>query len=124
MKALKQMPSTLRIVGVMAGADNSLAKKHEGLAKQVGTAIAELGFHLLTGGGDGLMASVGRVFLEEKRKLLKTKRPAGNLISNPESKKLTAATKGWKTNLGSKCGQWTWRDSHSHSFAAQWKQGQ
>ncbi len=48
------------IVGVMASGDESLAKKHGGLAKQVGSAIAELGFHLLTGGGGGLMTGAIR----------------------------------------------------------------
>jgi predicted Rossmann-fold nucleotide-binding protein len=52
----------MKIVGVMASGDESPAKKHEGLAKQVGSTIAELGFHLLTGGGDGLMKAVGQAF--------------------------------------------------------------
>jgi predicted Rossmann-fold nucleotide-binding protein len=56
----------MKIVGVMASGDESLAKKHEGLAKQVGSAIAELEFHLLTGGGGGLMKAVGKAFLDTK----------------------------------------------------------
>jgi SLOG cluster4 family len=88
------------IVGVMASGDESLAKKHEGLAKQVGSAIAELGFHLLTGGGGGLMKDVGEAFLDKKRDILDQNRPAGNLIS--KSKRITAE-KRRKTNLASKC---------------------
>ena len=47
------------IVGVMAPGDEALAKMHEKLAQTVGSSIAELGFHLLTGGGGGLMETVG-----------------------------------------------------------------
>ncbi len=92
----------MKIVGVMASGDESLAKKHAGLAKQVGSAIAELGFHLLTGGGGGLMEIVGRAFLDKERKLLKANQPAGNLISYLESKRV-AAEKGRKTKVASKC---------------------
>jgi predicted Rossmann-fold nucleotide-binding protein len=97
------------IVGVMASGDKSVAKKHEGLAKQVGSAIAQLGFHLLTGGGDGLMASVGQAFLDEKRKLLKAKRPAGNLISILRAKELPQPNKDgkrtWKANADNGLGE-------------------
>jgi predicted Rossmann-fold nucleotide-binding protein len=78
----------MKIVGVMGSGDESLAKKHQRLAKQVGSTVAELGFHLLTGGGDGLMKAVGQAFLETKRKLLRANRPAGNLISILRAKQL------------------------------------
>jgi predicted Rossmann-fold nucleotide-binding protein len=98
----------MKIVGVMASGDESLAKKHEGLAKQVGSAIAELGFHLLTGGGDGLMASVGQAFLKKKRTLLRTKGRAGNLISILRAKDLPQKKHGkrtWKANADNGLGE-------------------
>jgi predicted Rossmann-fold nucleotide-binding protein len=58
------------------------------LANEVGTAIAELGYHLLTGGGGGSMEAVGQAFLEKKRKLLEANRPGGNLISILGAKEL------------------------------------
>jgi predicted Rossmann-fold nucleotide-binding protein len=97
------------IVGVMASGNDFLAKKHQGLAKQVGSAIAQLGFHLLTGGGNGLMATVGRAFLDEKRKLLKTKRRAGNLISILRAEELPKLHKDgkriWKANADNGLGE-------------------
>jgi predicted Rossmann-fold nucleotide-binding protein len=97
------------IVGVMASGDESLAKKHHDLAQQVGSAIAELGFHLLTGGGDGLMAAVGQAFLNAKRKLLKAKRPAGNLISILRAKELPQLNKTgkriWQANADNGLGE-------------------
>jgi len=95
------------IVGVMASGDESLAKKHQGLAKQVGSAIAQLGFHLLTGGGNGLMKAVGQSFLDEKRKLLKTK--AGNLLSVLRAEELPKLHKDgkriWKANADNGLGE-------------------
>src|SRR5689334_16120704 len=97
------------IVGVMASGDESSAKKHDRLAKQVGSAIAELGFHLLTGGGGGLMATVGQSFLDEKRKLLRAKRRAGNLISILRAKELPQVRKdgkrNWKANADNGLGE-------------------
>ena len=97
------------IVGVMASGDESLAKKHEGLAQQVGSAIAELGFHLLTGGGDGLMKVVGHAFLDKKRKLLKANQPAGNLISILRAMQLPQLKKGgkriWQANADNGLGE-------------------
>jgi predicted Rossmann-fold nucleotide-binding protein len=55
------------IVGVMASGDESLASKHKSLANEVGSIVAELRFHLLTGGGGGLMKAVGQAFLDKKR---------------------------------------------------------
>jgi predicted Rossmann-fold nucleotide-binding protein len=75
------------IVGVMASGDESLAKKHKA-AKEVGSTIAELRFHLLTGGGDGLMKAVGEAFLAKKKELAKANRPAGSLISILRAEKL------------------------------------
>src|SRR6516164_8475539 len=75
----------MKIVGVMASGDASLATNHEDLAKQVGSAIAELGFHLLTGGGDGLMATVGQAFLDKKRNIPD---PTLKLISILRAKRL------------------------------------
>jgi predicted Rossmann-fold nucleotide-binding protein len=99
----------MKIVGVMASGDESLAKKHEGLAKQVGSAIAELGFHLLTGGGDGLMAAVGQAFLKKKRKLLTAKRRAGNLISILRAEELPQLNedgkRSWKANADNGLGE-------------------
>jgi predicted Rossmann-fold nucleotide-binding protein len=92
----------------MASGDDSLAKKHEGLAKQVGSAIAELGFHLLTGGGDGLMAAVGQSFLDEKRKLVKAQRRAGNLISILRAKELPQLKtdgRNWEANADNGLGE-------------------
>jgi predicted Rossmann-fold nucleotide-binding protein len=78
------MNGSRMIVGVMASGHELLATKHDDLAKQVGRAIARLGFHLLTGGGGGLMSAVGRAFLDEKRKILKAKGRAGILIASCE----------------------------------------
>jgi predicted Rossmann-fold nucleotide-binding protein len=99
----------MKIVGVMASGDESVAKKRQDLAQQVGTTIAELGFHLLTGGGDGLMAAVGQAFLDGKRQLLKTKRQAGNLISILRAKGLPQLNKNgkrsWKANADNGLGE-------------------
>jgi predicted Rossmann-fold nucleotide-binding protein len=76
------------IVGVMASGDEALAKMHEKLAQTVGSSIAELGFHLLTGGGGGLMETVGQAFLSSKQELAKAKKPTGSLRSILRAKKL------------------------------------
>jgi len=77
------------IVGVMAsGKKEPLEDEEKRLANKVGTAIAELGYHLLTGGGGGSMEAVGQAFLEKKRKLLEANRSAGNLISILRAKEL------------------------------------
>jgi predicted Rossmann-fold nucleotide-binding protein len=55
------------IVGVMASGKEPLEDQVKRLANDVGTAIAELGYHLLTGGGGGLMKAVGKAFLKKKR---------------------------------------------------------
>ena len=47
-----------RIIGVMG----SGVERHEALALPLGRWIAERGFHLLTGGGAGVMAAVGEGF--------------------------------------------------------------
>ena len=62
------------IVGVMATGDDGTAKKHSSLAKTVGAVVARQGFHLLTGGGLGLMRVVGEEFLNTKPRM-------GKLIS-------------------------------------------
>ena len=75
---------------------------------QVGSAIAELGFHLLTGGGGGLMTAVGKAFLDGKRKLLKAKRRTGNLISILRAKELPQKKDGkriWKANADNGLGE-------------------
>jgi len=99
----------MKIVGVMASGDGSWAKRHDGLAKQVGSTVAELGFHLLTGGGGGLMAAVGQAFLEKKRKLLRAKRSTGNLISVLRAKELPQLKKNgkrsWKANADNALGE-------------------
>ena len=77
------------IVGVMAsGKEEPLEDEEKRLANEVGTAIADLGYHLLTGGGGGSMEAVGQAFLKEKRKLLKANRRTGNLISILRAEKL------------------------------------
>ena len=78
------------IVGVMAsGKKKSLGDDGKRLAQEVGSAIAKRGFHLLTGGGGGLMEAVGQAFLQKKQELLKANKPAGNLISILRAKELT-----------------------------------
>ena len=47
------------VIGVMG----SSADRHDTLAGPVGTWIARQGFHLLTGGGEGVMAAVGEAFV-------------------------------------------------------------
>jgi len=77
------------IVGVMAsGKKEPLEDEEKRLANEVGTAIAELGYHLLTGGGGGLMETVGQAFLSSKQELAKAKKPTGSLISILRAKKL------------------------------------
>jgi predicted Rossmann-fold nucleotide-binding protein len=97
------------IVGVMASGDESLAKKHEGLAKEVGSLIAQLQFDLLTGGGGGLMKVVGQAFLDTKREILDQNRPAGNLISILRAKDLPQLTNDgkriWKANADNGLGE-------------------
>jgi predicted Rossmann-fold nucleotide-binding protein len=97
------------IVGVMAsGKKEPLKDEEKRLAKEVGTAIAELGYHLLTGGGGGSMAAVGAAFLEKKRKLLKANRPAGNLISILRAKELPQKRDGkrtWEANADNGLGE-------------------
>jgi predicted Rossmann-fold nucleotide-binding protein len=92
-----------------SGKTKPLDDEERHLAREVGTAIAELGFHLLTGGGDGLMAAVGQAFLNEKRKLLKAKRGAGKLISILRAKELPQLTKDrkrkWKANADNELGE-------------------
>jgi SLOG cluster4 family len=56
------------IVGVMTTSDPEFTKKYSELASSVGATIAEGGFHLLTGGGRGLMEIVGKAFKNTKRK--------------------------------------------------------
>ena len=97
------------IVGVMASGDESLAKKHEGLAKQVGSLIAQLRFDLLTGGGGGLMKVVGQAFLDAKREILDQNRPAGNLISILRAKELPQLKRDgkrtWEANADNGLGE-------------------
>jgi predicted Rossmann-fold nucleotide-binding protein len=98
----------MKIVGVMASGDESPAKKYEGLAKQVGRTIAELRFHLLTGGGDGLMKAVGQAFLAKKQEILDQNRPAGNLISILRAKELPQKKDGkriWQANADNGLGE-------------------
>ncbi len=99
----------MKIVGVMASGDESLANKHESLAKEVGSIIAELGFHLLTGGGGGLMKSVGQTFLDRKRDNLNQNRAAGKLISILRAKELpqlkTDGKRTWEANADNGLGE-------------------
>ncbi|MAC18275.1 MAG: hypothetical protein CMJ23_01110 [Phycisphaerae bacterium] len=54
-------PVKRSVVGVMGSGDDS----HEEIAVPLGAAIARAGWHLLTGGGGGVMASVGRGFTHQ-----------------------------------------------------------
>ena len=96
------------IVGVMASGDEALAKKHETLAKEVGGTIAELGFHLLTGGGGGLMEAVGQAFLEQKQEL-ESEETYGKLISILRAKELpplnSKGKRKWKARADNKLGE-------------------
>jgi predicted Rossmann-fold nucleotide-binding protein len=96
------------IIGVMASGDEACAKKHETLAKEVGSTIAELGFHLLTGGG-GLMRAVGQAFLEKKQELLEANKPVGNLISILGAKELpqlnSKGKREWESRADNKLGE-------------------
>jgi predicted Rossmann-fold nucleotide-binding protein len=97
------------IVGVMAsGKKEPLEDEEKRLANELGTAIAELGYHLLTGGGGGSMAAVGMAFLEQKQKLLKANRLAGNLISVLRAKELPQKRGGkrnWEANADNGLGE-------------------
>lgn len=53
-----QTSSRLPVVGVMGSGTH----EHTDLADQVGELLANLGVHLLTGGGQGVMLSVSRAF--------------------------------------------------------------
>ena len=96
------------IVGVM-GSGKELEHEEKRLAGEVGTAIAEVGYHLLTGGGGGSMEAVGQAFLKKKRKLLKAKRRAGNLISILRAEELPQLNKdgkrAWKANADNRLGE-------------------
>ena len=74
-------------VEVMASGDELLVKKHEKLAQTVGSTVAELGFHLLTGGGGGLMETVGQGFEKKQR--------TGKLMSILRAKVTTHLTSEW-----------------------------
>jgi uncharacterized protein (TIGR00725 family) len=52
------------VIGVMGAGREG----HRALARPVGVLVAELGFHLLTGGGPGVMAEVSRAFVETPRR--------------------------------------------------------
>jgi predicted Rossmann-fold nucleotide-binding protein len=97
------------IVGVMASGKKELLEDEEKrLANELGTAIAELGYHLLTGGGGGSMAAVGKAFLEQKQKLLKANQLAGNLISILRAKELPQKRGGkrnWEANADNGLGE-------------------
>src|SRR5437764_7198225 len=96
------------VVGVM-GSGKELEREEKRLAREVGTAIAKLGYHLLTGGGGGSMEAVGQAFLKKKRKLLKAKRRAGNLISILRAEELPQLNKDgkrtWKANADNRLGE-------------------
>src|SRR5205823_8468532 len=98
------------IVGVMAsGKDEPLDDEERRLAEEVGSTVAELGFHLLTGGGGGLMKTVGQAFLDKKREILNQNRPAGNLINILRAKELPQLTKDgkrrWEANADNGLGE-------------------
>ena len=82
------------IVGVMATSQQSTTEKYRSLAEAVGAVVAANGFHLLTGGGLGLMQIAGKEFLH-------TKGRAGKLISVLRAKGTDHLTESWdsKGNL-------------------------
>jgi predicted Rossmann-fold nucleotide-binding protein len=82
----------IMIVGVMAAGDDETAAKYNSLAKTVGAVVARQGFHLLTGGGLGLMQVVGEEFLSIKPR-------TGRLISILRAAGTTHLTGTWD-----KCG--------------------
>lgn len=87
------------IVGVMASGKEPFPNKHRDLAETVGSAIAEHGFDLLTGGGGGLMAIVGLAFPSKKKELLKANKAAGNLISILRAQELPPFENGIRRRL-------------------------
>lgn len=60
MQASEHKSARLPIIGVMGSGSES----HPVRAAEIGTWIAKQGFHLLNGGGGGVMASVSRAFFE------------------------------------------------------------
>lgn len=62
-RSRRDAPHRRGIVGVMGSGDDSFAA-HLHLAVQVGRWIAHQGWHLLTGGGGGMMAAVSQAFFE------------------------------------------------------------
>ena len=96
------------IIGVMASGDEACAKKHETLAKEVGSTIAELGFHLLTGRrrvDEGCRASISR----KKARTLEANKPVGNLISILGAKELpqlnSKGKREWESRADNKLGE-------------------
>ena len=90
------------IVGVMASGNEEVDEEETRLASEIGIAVAEQGFHLLTGGGLGLMKVVGQAFLNKKQNLLRANQPTGNLISVLRAKTLPELNKQRKRNWRSK----------------------
>jgi predicted Rossmann-fold nucleotide-binding protein len=96
------------IVGVMASGEKKFSKDYVDLANTVGGAIADQGFHLLTGGGGGLMEAVGLAFLREKEELLKANKRVGSLISIIRAKQLPELDeqkRHWEANKDNKLGE-------------------
>jgi predicted Rossmann-fold nucleotide-binding protein len=92
--AQDKMPAShLMVVGVMTSHADSLAKKHATLAETIGSTIANMRFHLLTGGGSGLMKAVGQAFLNKKQNLSLDNEQTGNLISILRARQLSPLNK-------------------------------
>jgi predicted Rossmann-fold nucleotide-binding protein len=97
------------IVGVMASGEKKLNKEEKRLANEVGSAIAKLGFHVLTGGGGGFMKAVGQAFLTKKKELSKAKKGTGNLISVLRAERLPdlndQGKREWEPHADNKLGE-------------------
>jgi predicted Rossmann-fold nucleotide-binding protein len=63
------------IIGVLCGAREVKDKDVQSRCEEVGSLLAELGLHLLTGGGTGAMHIVCRAFVESPKRL-----PTGHAI--------------------------------------------
>lgn len=105
------------IVGVMASGKDKFAQKYSSLAKTVGVAVARQGFHLLTGGGLGLMTTVGDEFLKIKPR-------TGRLISILRADGTEHLSGTWDENgnpgspkVGSRTTKRIWRANEDNKLA-------
>ena len=64
---MKKFAATMTLANKTVGVLGSGIDEHEALARDVGALLADLGVNLLTGGGGGVMRSVGRAFTGARR---------------------------------------------------------